>query len=159
GAARMTQGTLDLAPVGNCAVSALVDRDGRFVWACVPRVDGDPTFCALLSGRAASEDQNGAWAIDLVDQVRSEQSYERNTAILGTRLTGARGGVVEIVVFCPRFRRFARMFRPPAFVRIVRPIAGAPRIRMRLTPAVDWGGRAAERTVGTNHIRFLAAMT
>jgi GH15 family glucan-1,4-alpha-glucosidase len=30
---------------------------------------------------------------------------------------------------------------------------------MRLTPAVDWGAHGAERTSGTNHIRFLAAMT
>ncbi|HJS80778.1 MAG TPA: glycoside hydrolase family 15 protein [Vitreimonas sp.] len=152
-------GSLDLAPIGNCAVSALVDREGRYVWACVPRVDGDPTFCSLLSGRDPKEEQNGLWAIDLIDQVKSEQSYERNTPILVTRLTDARGGVLEIVDFCPRYRRYDRMFRPPAFVRIVRPIAGVPRVRMRLTPAVDWGAHGAERTSGTNHIRFLAAMT
>jgi hypothetical protein len=136
-------GSLDLAPIGNCAVSALVDREGRYVWACVPRVDGDPTFCSLLSGRDPKEEQNGLWAIDLIDQVKSEQSYERNTPILVTRLTDARGGVLEIVDFCPRYRRYDRMFRPPAFVRIVRPIAGVPRVRMRLTPAVDWGAHDA----------------
>lgn len=156
---KQAYGSLDLAPIGNCAVSALVDRDGHFVWACVPRVDGDPAFCALLSGRDPHEEQAGIWAIDLVDQVKSEQHYERNTPILITRLTDARGGVIEIVDFCPRYRRYDRMFRPPAFARIVRPVAGAPRIRMRLTPAVDWGAARAERTAGTNHIRFLAAMT
>ena len=156
---RPEQATLDLAPIGNCAVSALVDRNGRFVWGCIPRVDGDPTFCSLLSGRDPNEEQCGIWAIDLVDQVKSEQHYERNTPILVTRLTDARGGAIEIVDFCPRYRRFDRMFRPPVFVRIVRPITGAPRIRMRLTPAVDWGAARAERTAGTNHIRFLAAMT
>lgn len=151
--------SLDLAPIGNCNVSALIDREGRYVWACVPRVDGDPTFCALLSGQDASEAQAGVWAIDLVDQVSTEQSYERNTPILVTHLTDARGGVVEIVDFCPRFRRYERMFRPMAFARIVRPLAGAPRIRMRMTPAADWGARNAERTAGTNHIRFLASTT
>ncbi len=151
--------TLDLAPIGNCSISALVDRNGRYVWGCVPRVDGDPTFCALLSGRDAGEDQRGIWAIDLVDQVKAEQRYERNTPILITTLTDAHGGAVEIIDFCPRYRRYDRMFRPAAFVRIVRPVAGAPRIRVRLTPAIDWGAHAAERTSGTNHIRFLAAMT
>ena len=34
--------SLDLWPIGNCQVSALIDRDGAFVWGCVPRVDGDP---------------------------------------------------------------------------------------------------------------------
>ena len=41
---------LDLFPIGNCAISALIDRQGRFVWACAPRVDGDPVFSALMNG-------------------------------------------------------------------------------------------------------------
>ena len=45
----MTQ-SLDLFPIGNCAASGLIDRAGRLVWACVPRVDGDPVFSALLNG-------------------------------------------------------------------------------------------------------------
>ena len=32
---------LDLWPISNCQVSALIDRAGRFVWACAPKVDGD----------------------------------------------------------------------------------------------------------------------
>jgi GH15 family glucan-1,4-alpha-glucosidase len=145
---------LDLAPIGNCAQSALIDRNGRFVWACTPRIDGDPMFCALMSGRDPAADQDGIWAIDLVDQVSAEQRYERNTAILITTLTDARGSVVEITDFCPRFRRYNRLYRPNAFIRIVKPLAGAPRIRVRLKPTVDWGARTAETTSGTNHIRF-----
>lgn len=146
--------SLDLAPIGNCAQSALIDRNGRYVWACVPRIDGDPMFCALMSGRDPEEDQTGIWAIDLVDQVSSEQHYERNTPILVTTLTDAKGSAVEITDFCPRYRRFNRLYRPNAFIRIIRPVSGAPRIRMRLKPAVEWGARAAETTAGTNHIRF-----
>ena len=41
--------TLDLAVIGNCSCSALIDRQGRFVWSCLPRFDGDPVFCALLN--------------------------------------------------------------------------------------------------------------
>ena len=44
----MSRPNLDLAPIGNCSVSALIDRTGRFVWACAPRVDGDPVFSALM---------------------------------------------------------------------------------------------------------------
>ena len=47
------------------------------------------------------------------------------------------------------------MYRPVAFIRIVRPLAGAPRLKVSLDPAADWGARDAERTSGTNHIRFL----
>ncbi len=150
----MKYGDLDLAPIGNCAVSALIDRQGRYVWACVPRVDGDPMFCALLSGKDPAEAQLGVWAVDLIDQVSAEQSYERNTAILITTLTDSRGSAIEIIDFCPRYRRFNRQYRPNAFARIVRPIAGSPRVRMRLTPAADWGAQAAEVTNGTNHIRY-----
>jgi len=149
----MSYGSLDLAPIGNCAVSALIDREGRYVWACVPRVDGDPMFCALMSGRDPAEDQDGVWAVDLLDQVSAER-YERNTAILVTTLTDSRGASVEIIDFCPRYRRHHRTYRPNAFVRILRPVNGVPRVRMRLRPAVDWGARAAEANTGSNHIRF-----
>src|SRR3546814_20997840 len=40
--------TLDLWPIGNCQVSALIDRAGRCVWGCVPRVDADRLFSSLL---------------------------------------------------------------------------------------------------------------
>jgi GH15 family glucan-1,4-alpha-glucosidase len=146
--------SLDLAPIGNCAQSALIDRNGRYVWACVPRIDGDPMFCALMSGRDPEEDQVGIWAIDLIDQISAEQRYERNTPILVTTLTDARGNVLEITDFCPRYRRYNRLYRPNAFIRIVKPLSGAPRIRVRLTPAIDWGVRGAETTSGSNHIRY-----
>lgn len=131
------RGDLDLAPIGNCSVSALLDRQGRFVWACLPRFDGDPAFCALLGGKPAEEAQHGVWSIELIDCVKTEQSYLHNTPILSTTLTDARGGKVEIVDFCPRFRREDRLYRPVAFARILRPLAGAPRVRMRLRPATD----------------------
>ena len=47
------------------------------------------------------------------------------------------------------------MYRPLAFIRIVRPLAGSPRLRVTLSPATGWGEREAKRTSGTNHIRFL----
>ncbi len=151
----MTYRDLDLAPIGNCAVSALIDRQGRYVWACVPRIDGDPMFNALMSGRdPADATTEGVWAIDLIDQVGAEQRYERNTAILITTLTDKRGAAVEIIDFCPRYRRHHRTYRPNAYARIVRPINGAPRLRMRLKPTVDWGSRLAEHTSGSNHIRY-----
>ncbi len=150
--------TLDLAPIGNCAVSALIDRNARFVWACVPRVDGDPAFSALLGGKPLSDPHlDGVWSIEVADCVETKQSYERNTAILRTTMRDKAGGVLEIVDFCPRFRRLDRVYRPLAFARILKPIAGAPRMRMRLTPTADWGARRAQRTFGSNHIRYLTS--
>jgi GH15 family glucan-1,4-alpha-glucosidase len=146
---------LSLWPIGNCQVSALVDRAAGFVWGCAPRVDGDPLFCALLEPKGEGALPRGEWRISVENQVSVEQSYLRNTPILTTRLTGADGAVAEVFDFCPRFERSGRMYRPVAFVRIVRPLQGAPRVRVALNPATNWGEGDAERTSGTNHIRYL----
>jgi GH15 family glucan-1,4-alpha-glucosidase len=152
--------TLDLWPIGNCQVSALVDRNGRFVWGCVPRVDGDPAFSSLLDAAPrAAEGARGFWEIDLEDCVDTAQHYLENTPILVTRHTDRDGNAIEVIDFCPRFRRSGRMYRPVAFARIVRPIIGSPRIRIRLRPARDWGASDAATTRGSNHIRYLLADT
>jgi GH15 family glucan-1,4-alpha-glucosidase len=157
GAPEEAWGDLDLAPIGNCAVSALIDRRGNYVWACAPRVDGDPLFSALLGGvDPASEEARGLWSVDLDGFASAEQSYLRNTAVLRTVLTAENGASVEILDFCPRHRRSGRTYRPLAFVRLIRPLAGSPRIRIRLRPTADWGARAAERTTGSNHVRYMA---
>ncbi|MGE5566585.1 MAG: glycoside hydrolase family 15 protein [Parcubacteria group bacterium] len=151
----MTQ-NLDLFPIGNCTVSALIDRRGRFVWGCVPRVDSDPFFSALLGGREYDEPQaRGLWVIDVEGAETFSQSYLRNTAILSTEITCADGSAVEIVDFCPRYRQHHRTYRPTAYVRMIRPLEGAPRITVRLRPTVNWGERRAETTSGSNHIRYL----
>jgi GH15 family glucan-1,4-alpha-glucosidase len=148
---------LDLWPIGNCQVSALVDGAAGLAWACQPRVDGDPMFCALLDPGPLGESAppRGEWRIGVENQVSAEPRYLKNTPILATRLTDADGAIAEVFDFCPRFERSGRMYRPVAFIRIVRPLAGTPRVRVSLNPATDWGGRDAERTSGTNHIRFL----
>ncbi len=151
-----TQGAvpnLELWPIGNCQVSGLVDRTGALVWGCVPRVDGDPVFSALLNG---DQREAGIWRFELEGQVSSSQEYIRNTPHLLTTLHSDDGSAVQILDFCPRFERSGRMYRPVAYVRIVRPIAGTPRIKVVLNPTKNYGAELAETTHGTNHIRYLA---
>jgi GH15 family glucan-1,4-alpha-glucosidase len=150
--------TLDLAPVGNSSISALVDREGRYVWCCARRVDADPVFSNLLSGRDPGEpDAQGLWAVDVADAVETTQAYLRNTPVLRTEITDSNGGKVEIIDFAPRFQLFGRTYRPTAFYRLLRPIAGAPRITIRITPTVDYGAGPAPTTSGSNHIRYLGS--
>lgn len=150
--------TLDLWPIGNCQVSALVDRAGRFVWGCLPRIDGDPAFSSLLDAAPPSSDgAYGFWEIDLDGVVETTQTYLRNTPILVTRHVDQNGNSIEVTDFAPRFKRDGRMYRPTAFVRIVRPLAGSPRIRVRLRPAANWGATRAASTRGSNHIRYMVA--
>ncbi len=151
----MTQ-SLDLAPIGNCSMSSLIDRQGRHVWACAPRVDSDPVFSALLSGRDASDpDLVGVWSVELEGQAEARQAYLRNTPILRTELIDDRGSSLEIIDFAPRFSRQGRLYRPTALIRLIRPLRGAPLIRIRLRPGVGWGAKLAEQTSGSNHIRYL----
>jgi GH15 family glucan-1,4-alpha-glucosidase len=144
---------LSLWPIGNCQVSALIDGEAGLVWGCAPKVDGDPLFCSLLSPK--SEEVRGEWRLFLENQVSVEQRYLRNTPVLLTRLTDAQGAVAEVFDFCPRFEKSGRTYRPVAFVRIVRPVEGTPRLRVLLDPASNWGAKSADHTSGSNHIRFL----
>ncbi|OYX65461.1 MAG: glucoamylase [Sphingomonadales bacterium 32-64-17] len=146
--------SLELWPIGNCQVSGLIDRRGAIVWGCVPRVDGDPTFCALVNGDAQDV---GVWRFEIEGQVSATQSYIRNTPILVTRLESEDGSAVEVLDFCPRFERSGRMYRPVAYARIVRPVAGTPRVKVVLRPMKDHGNALAETTSGTNHIRYLTS--
>ena len=143
---------LDLAPIGNCSASALIDRRGRFVWSCLPRVDGDPVFCRLLD--RTDEARPGVWSIEVANLATTEQKYLRNTAVLSTVLTDANGASLEILDFAPRYRAQGRTYRPVAFCRLIHVLSGAPVVTIRLRPAADWGARAAETSYGSNHIRY-----
>src|SRR3972149_854372 len=128
--------SLDLALIGNCQIGALIDPQGELVWCCLPRFDGDPVFCSLLQEHAPGAG-HGYCAVERVDQASAEQSYLPNSAVLVTRLTDARGGVVELTDFAPRFRQYGRMFMPMMLVRHVRRVEGTPRVVVRSRPAVD----------------------
>ncbi len=150
------QSNLDLWPIGNCQASALIDRAGRMIWACVPRVDGDPVFSALLDeGDYEDKDTRGFWAIELENCVKVEQAYVRNTPVLMTRQTDKDGNAIETYDFCPRHPHKGRMYRPVAFARIVMPVAGSPRIRIRLRPTTSWNAEPVPVTYGSNHVRMV----
>lgn len=146
----MPSTSLELGLIGNCQIGALIDTDGRIVWCCLPRFDGDPFFSRLMDTT-----DRGYFAIELQDQVESRQYYQRNTAILCTELTDKYGGRIRITDFCPRFRLYDRTFRPEILVRRVKCLSGTPVIRIRLRPTTAYGEREPETTRGSHHIRYL----
>ena len=145
---------LELGVIGNCAFGALVDRRGDIVWCCLPRFDGDPVFCRLLDGGSGAGEE-GAFRIELAGFARAEQEYLANTAVLVTRLFAEDGSGVEITDFAPRFFQLGRTYRPTMIIRMIRPIAGIPRVRIALRPRYDYGAQAPEITHGSNHIRYV----
>ena len=145
--------SLDLAVLGNCTIAALVDKRARIVWCCVPRFDGDPVFCNLLRDPKLEDD--GLWEIELLGFASSEQRYIGNSAILETILTDDQDNEIRIVDFIPRFTRWRRMFRPVSIVRLIEPVRGVPRVRVRLKPRHGYGANTPQTTRGSNHIRYL----
>jgi GH15 family glucan-1,4-alpha-glucosidase len=151
----VTDHGLDLAIIGNGRTAALVDPTGRLVWWCYPRFDGDPIFCRLVAG----DEEKGFSDVVLDDMVNYHSEYQRNTATVITTLTDSRGGAVRITDFAPRYPNFGRMYRPPQLVRIVEPVAGLPRITIRVRPTRNYGMPVTERSSGSNHIRYWAGDT
>ncbi|HXE21172.1 MAG TPA: glycoside hydrolase family 15 protein [Rhodoferax sp.] len=149
--------SLAMGVIGNCAISALIDARARIVWCCLPRFDGDPVFNALLQPAAAAGVSPGAFAIEIEDFAESRQSYDPNTAVLRTQLFDQSGHAIEITDFAPRFRSRARFFRPMMLVRRVRPLSGAPRIRVSLDVRFDWGRSEPMITQGSNHLRYVGS--
>ncbi len=150
--------SLDLGVIGNCQIAALVDESATIVWSCLPQFDADPMFCRLL--RREDEAQlPGFFEVDLLDAERSDQSYLTNTAVLRTDRHDRRGGVVRITDLAPRYEYVGRMFTPMMLLRRIDPVAGRPRVRIRLRPARNYGAAACETTHGSNHIRYVGADT
>jgi GH15 family glucan-1,4-alpha-glucosidase len=146
---------LDLAIIGNGRTAALVDPTGRLVWWCYPRFDGDPVFCRLVSG----DEEKGFSDVVLDGLAEYHSEYQRNTATVITTLTDSRGGKLRITDFAPRYPNFGRMFRPPQIVRMIEPVAGMPRITIRVRPTYNYGVPVTQRSSGSNHIRYWVGET
>ncbi len=150
---------LDLGVIGNGTLAALIDPVGTILWCGFPRLDGDPIFCALLGGtqpyRPQEPGNGGYFAVEPAGgMASSHQAYQLNSAVLVTRIEDREDNVVEITDFAPRFHQFDRIFRPPTLVRIIVPVKGLPRLRVRLRPRFAYGQETPQLTLGSNHIRY-----
>jgi len=133
--------------IGNCTYSALVN-EGSVEWLCWPRMDSSFVFGSLLD-----EERGGTFSIEVVDQVRTYQEYVQNTNVLRT-VFESKSGSFELFDFAPRFLQYERSFKPTLFVRILRPIAGEPIVRIKCRPVYDYGQFEPSEWFGSNHIEF-----
>jgi len=145
------ESNLDLALIGNCQYGALVNTTGSVVWACFPRFDSPSVFGSLLDSQ-----RGGHWTIEGVGEGwKTESRYVDNTCIVSTRWyqSGA-GQEFEVLDFAPRFYLNDRYFQPTMLARIVRRIAGRPRIRVLCEPRFDYGRREPRLSRGSNHVTY-----
>ena len=138
---------LNLGVIGNSTIAALIDTDARINWLCLPKIDGEPIFDALLGG-------DGSFGVWMEDRVSTQQSYEHNTAVLRTRLEDANGAILDIIDFAPYFTTKGRNFRPATFVRQFHVVKGSPCIRIEINAQGDWGQQTLHPKRGVHHLRY-----
>jgi GH15 family glucan-1,4-alpha-glucosidase len=138
----------NLALIGNCQISALVERTGSILWCCLPRFDSEPVFSALLDHR-----EGGRFVIAAADDVLGTQRYIENANILETTFESA-GGTFRVLDFAPRFILYDRVFRPTQLFRILEPISGSPLVSVRCEPKLGWSRAVPAMLQGSNHVSF-----
>ena len=71
----------DYALIGDCETAALVGRDGSIDWLCLPRLDADACFAALLGGP-----ENGRWIIAPEEAAEVSRRYRPELEALEGRI-------------------------------------------------------------------------
>ena len=147
---------LDLGLIGNSRTSALIDRQARIVWWCYPHFDSNPLCCSLLRPAPidAAPEAFGFTDVLFPDSHTVRQVYQRNSAILQTRMEDSTGNLIDIIDFAPRFYRHGRMFAPAMLVRIIKRVSGRPRIGVRMRPALNYGADRAAVRCGAHHTTY-----
>ena len=145
--------TLELGLIGNSRTSALVDKNARIVWWCYPYFDSDPVCCELMNPIEKEKDMG---YIDVgFEKIRqADQYYERNSAVLVSRFGDNAHNVIEVIDFAPCFPMHDRLFTPSSIIRIIRRVAGRPRITIRIRPAVNYGSESPQVLPGAHHISY-----
>lgn len=117
--------------IGNGRLLALVNPDTSIDWLCMPRFDSPSVFARLLD-----EEKGGSFAFE-ADGLRTTMRYSRNTNVLKTEAETL-DGKFEILDFAPRIPAGLSVEAPLEIHRLIRPLAGTPRVRARFRPAPDY---------------------
>lgn len=138
----------ELALIGNCQFSALVECTGEMVWCCLPRFDSEPVFSTLLDHEAG-----GRFVAGTAEGAPGRQRYLENTNVLETTFA-TQGGAFRLLDFAPRFVQHDRIFRPTQLYRILEPLEGTPVVRVHCAPRLGWSKDVPSLLQGSNHLRF-----
>ena len=137
--------------IGDGATAALIGRDGRIVWLCLPRFDSPPMFCSLLGAGTG-----GHFSVTPEDLQESRQFYEPDSAVLVTEMKSP-GGLMRLTDACP-LRAGADLTDALAatrseILRSVEIVSGEVRLLVDVEPR---GGAVAEPRDGGLHLRCAA---
>ncbi|MDD2599885.1 MAG: glycoside hydrolase family 15 protein [Kiritimatiellae bacterium] len=124
---------MDFAIIGNCKSAALIDSSGTINWLCLPEFDSPSLFGSLLD-----KDKGGCFGIKVDPSFKIEQRYIPNTNIVETTFSGD-SGTLQVIDFMPRYKSDDRVYNcPPEVIRIVRLLAGKPRLSIAYQPCLGY---------------------
>jgi GH15 family glucan-1,4-alpha-glucosidase len=115
----------DLGLIGNCQYAALIDSGGSVRWCCLPRLDAEPVFGALLDAA-----DGGVFQVGSASGAPGVQRYLPDTNVLETTFRTAEGAF-RVLDLAPRYFVRQRAITPTELVRIVEPLEGMPRTGTR----------------------------
>ncbi len=123
---------LNHGAIGNGRLLALVNPDTSIDWLCMPRFDSPSVFARILD-----DTKGGSFAFES-EGMRTTMAYARNTNVLRTEVETV-DGRFEVYDFAPRIPMGLSVEAPLEVHRLIRPLSGVPRIRVRFRPAPDYG--------------------
>ncbi len=143
---------LDHGLIGNGRILGLIAPTSAAEWLCLPRFDSPSVFARLLD-----HEHGGTFRI-LYDghEVTGRMDYVRNTNVLRT-LFERDGHSWEVIDFAPRLSLGHRVQSPASFIRLVRPLSGAPRLTVDFDPRPDYAQRQPRLIVGADWLEIEGA--
>ncbi|HEX3474591.1 MAG TPA: glycoside hydrolase family 15 protein [Kofleriaceae bacterium] len=141
---RTTLPRLDHAAIGNGRVLALIAPDSSLEWLCLPRFDSPSLFGALLD-----PERGGVFRflVNGAPRAASQMDYVPNTNVLRSRFESG-DARWEIIDFAPRtLGSGGQLDVPHELVRLIRPLAGIPRLVIDFRPRPDYGRAGGELLV------------
>ncbi|NUR88229.1 MAG: glycoside hydrolase family 15 protein [Nonomuraea sp.] len=140
----------DYALIGDTHTAGLVGYDGGIDWLCLPRLDSDACFAALLGDHG-----DGRWLIAPAGDYRTvRRAYRPDTLVLETELATDEG-TVRLVDCMPIREQY------PILVRQVVGVHGSVTMRSELNIRFDYGhvrpwtrveGRRITAVAGPDHV-------
>jgi GH15 family glucan-1,4-alpha-glucosidase len=151
-AAALRVPSLDHGAIGNGRVLALVSPTSAIDWLCLPRFDSPSVFARLLD-----EERGGHFRVLAGDhEVKGHLRYVPNTNVLSTRFE-LDDAAWEIVDFAPRIPEGLGVRVPRSIVRVLRPCAGEPKLRVDFDPKPDYARAPVELRESHDGIEVLGA--
>jgi GH15 family glucan-1,4-alpha-glucosidase len=141
---------LDHGLVGNGRILALISPTSAVEWLCMPRFDSPSVFARLLDAERGGTTRVLWRGVE----TKGHQEYLRNTNVLATRFADE-SAAFEVIDFAPWIPRPIGHDAPAELIRLIRPLRGAPLLRIDFSPAPDYGRARATCSVVPDGIEIV----